>query len=236
MTTQAQAKQSDTPVDEQQVIDYLSGAPDFFIKNSALLTDMTLRHESGSAISLIERQIALLRERNAHFKKTLAEMVDAVHDNRRLNDSLQRLAINLFMADGLDDVIATIDDEIRNKLNIDYFSVRIITEDAALPKQQAERYMYIGDERLAHFSKIIDKKNIQCGEVTTEQAQLFFGLKVDQLGSAAIVPIADTETYALIALGSKDELHYQAHMGTDYLHQLSALVSAAIKAHLSPAA
>ena len=233
MTTQAQAKSDNAPVDEQQVIDYLISTPDFFAKNGDLLADMTLVHESGQAVSLIERQVSLLRERNANFEKKLHEMVDAVHDNQRLNTSLQRLAINLFHVDGLDDIIATIDDEIRNKLDTDFFALRLLTDDPALAANQPKRYVFLGDERLEHFSKIIDSKNIQCGRIVDEQAQMFFDSELEQLGSAAVVPIADAETYGLIGFGSKDEQHYHPGMGTEFLQQLADLVSAAIKPHLN---
>lgn len=232
MTTQANAKQPESLVDEQQVIDFLIANPDFFIPNAYLLTDMNIRHETGAAVSLVERQIALLRGRNAHFENKLNEMVDAVHDNQRLNISLQRLAINLFMVDGLDDIIATIDDEIRNNLNIDFFSIRLITDDIDLIAQQAERYIYVGDERLEDFRATIDEKRTQCGRFTTEQARLFFESDLEKLGSGAVVPIADADTYGMIGLGSRDEQHYHPGMGTDFLQQLSNLVSASIKPHL----
>jgi uncharacterized protein len=232
VTTQANAKQTDSLVDEQQVIDFLIANPDFFLKNTYLLADMDIRHETGSAVSLIERQISLLRERNAHFENKLNEMVDAVHDNQRLNTSLQRLAINLFMVDGLDDIIATIDDEIRNNLSTDFFSIRLITEDESLVEQQPERYLHIDDEGLEDLRITIDEKRIQCGRFTTEQAKLFFEKDFEKLGSGAVVPVADAETYGLIGLGSHDEQHYHPGMGVDFLQQLSSLISASIKPHL----
>lgn len=232
MTNQANAKQTESSVDEQQVIDFLISNPSFFIKNAHLLADMDIRHETGSAVSLVERQISLLRSRNAHFENKLNEMVDAVHDNQRLNTSLQRLAINLFLVDGLDDTIATIDDEVRNQLNIDFFSIVLITDNAKLAEEYADRYVFIDDERLEDFRASIDEKHIQCGRFTTEQAQLFFADDIEKFGSGAVVPIADAKTYGLIGLGSGDEQHYHPGMGTDFLQHLSDLVSAAIKPHL----
>ena len=232
MTNQVSATQNDSVVDEQEVIDYLIATPDFFVNNAYLLTDMVIQHNSGSAVSLIERQVSLLRERNAHFENKLNEMVDAVHDNQRLNISLQRLAINLFRVDGLDDIIATIDDEIRNNLNTDYFGIRLITHDETLVEQQPERYVHTDDERLESFRASTDEKRIQCGRLNTEQAEFFFDADLEQLGSGAVVPIADAEIYGLIGLGSQNEQHYHPGMGTDFLQQLSDLVSAAIKPHL----
>ncbi|MCW9014912.1 MAG: DUF484 family protein [Gammaproteobacteria bacterium] len=232
MTTQAQSKQNEQQLDEQQVIDYLMQNPDFFLRNSLLLADMEIPHETGTAVSLIERQVFLLREKNRHFDQKLREMVDAVHDNQRLNSSLQRLAINLFMNDGLDDVIAMVNNELRNELGTDCSVIRLLTEDKALLEKQPERYLLKSDEQLDSFGKLIDEKRIQCGRMTDEQIAFLFQDDCQIIGSAAVIPLADAETYGVIGLGSKDEQRYHPGMGTDFLQQLADLVSAAMKPHL----
>jgi uncharacterized protein len=232
VTSQAQKKQP-VVVDEQQVIDYLISHPDFFVENSLLLADMKIPHESGMAVSLIERQITLLRNRNEHFETKLREMVDAVHDNQRLNSSLQRLAINLFLNEGLDDIIATVIEELRDELATDFISIRLLTDDKSLVEQQPERYILKGDEVLACFSKLIEEKRIQCGRLTDQQASLLFPGDLDGLGSGAVISIADVDSFGLLGLGSKDDQHYHPGMGTEFLQQLSDLVSAAIKPHLA---
>ena len=232
MTTQAQSKQNDQGVDEQQVIDYLMEHPDFFQQNAPLLADMDIPHEAGGAISLIERQVSVLRQKNKHFEAKLREMVDAVHDNQRLNNSLQRLAINLFMTDGLDDVIATVLDELRNELDSEFTVIRLMSTDRALLKKQAQRYMKADDPQLKSFSRLLDEKRIQCGRLSEEQIHFLFGDEADKVASGAVMPLSDAETFGVLALGSQDPQRYHPGMGTEFLQQLASLVSAAIKPHL----
>ena len=61
MTT---AKKTKRTLTAQQVMAYLGEHPDFFQDKDQLLTQMRIQHERGSAISLVERQMAVLRERN----------------------------------------------------------------------------------------------------------------------------------------------------------------------------
>lgn len=232
MTTQAQSKQNDQQLDEQQVVDYLMQNPDFFQRNSLLLADIEIPHESGTAVSLIERQVSLLRDKNRHFEEKLREMVDAVHDNQRLNNSLQRLAINLFMTDSLDDVIATVNHELRHELGTDCTAIRLFSRDADLLKSQPERYMDREDAHLQTFDKVIEEKRIQCGRLDKDQIEFLFEDDCALVQSGAVIPIADAETYGLIGLGSEDAQRYHPGMGTEFLQQLSNLVSAAIKSHL----
>ena len=232
MTTQVQSKQADQAVDEQQVIDYLMEHPEFFKENAPLLADMDIPHEAGGAVSLIERQVSVLREKNKHFEAKLREMVDAVHDNQRLNNSLQRLAINLFMVDGLDDVIATVLDELRNELDSEFTVIRLMTDDPGLLKKQAQRYIKSDDAPLQSFSRLLDEKRIQCGRLTEDQIHYLFGEQADKVASGAVMPLSNADTFGILALGSQDEQRYHPGMGTEFLQQLASLVSAAIKSHL----
>lgn len=232
MTTQAQSKDNDQGLDEQQVIDYLMTHPDFFKQNAPLLVDMEIPHEAGGAVSLIERQVSILREKNRHFEDKLREMVDAVHDNQRLNHSLHRLAINLFMVDGLDDVIGTVMEELRSQLDSEFTVIKLITDDKSLLKNQPARYIKRNDSQLELFSRLIDEKRIQCGRLSESQIHFLFGEEANKVASGAVVPLCNADTFGILALGSQDEQRYHPGMGTEFLQQMSDLVSAAIQHHV----
>lgn len=213
---------------EQQVIDYLIEHPDFFDENSVLLSDMTIRHAPGGAVSLIEHQVKVLREKNQHFEEKLHEMVDAVHENQRLNMSLHRLACNLMSADGLDDILGVIDDELRHKLSTDFLTVRLFSEDDESLEQRPERFLAVNEATQRMFKKQLEDKKIQCGRIDDAQLIQLFGDDAEAIGSAAVVPLANTSTFGVLAVASGNEQHYHPGMGVDFLQQLSDLISAAL--------
>ena len=237
VNNQAENKEQVPLPTEQQVVDYLMACPDFFLQHSLLLNELEIPHESGDAVSLVERQVSVLRERNQHFEEKLREMVDAVHDNQRLHVSLNRLAVNLFDADSLDDILGVVDDELRHKLGTDFVYFRLHSEnrssdDGAANDGLAHTYVDRDDEVLQTFSALIDKNRIQCGHFTEEQiGQLFWG-DASEVASAAIIPISDAGIFGLIALGSRDAERYHAGMGTDFLSSLADLIGAAMRSHL----
>ncbi len=217
--------------EEQQVVDYLMANPDFFLQHSPLLNDLEIPHESGTAVSLVERQVSVLREKNQHFEEKLRDMVDAVHDNQRLHVSLHRLAVNLFDADSLDDILGVVDDELRHKLGTDFVYFRLYSEGIT---SDDESYTYVekDDQVLQAFSVLIEKNRIQCGHFNQEEvAQLFFG-DAPEVASAAIIPVLIPGTRGLIILGSCDEQRYHAGMGTDFLRSLADLIGAAMRSQL----
>ena len=237
MTKQANSsvKQSEnvTLADESQVVDYLISNPDFFLEHATLLNDLKLQHESGKAISLIERQVSVLREKNQYFETKLSEMVDAVHDNQRLHVSMQRLAINLFAADSLDDVLGIVDDELRHKLGTDFVAFRLVTEvSQASAESRRSSYVAQDDAILQDFSASIESKKIQCGRLSNEQLTALFADDAGDVKSAAVIPVSDAGIRGVIALGSDDEQRYHPGMGTDFLSSLADLISAALIAQL----
>ena len=49
-------------ISSEEVVEYLKENPDFFNLNPESLNQINLKHESGDAISLIEKQIIELRK------------------------------------------------------------------------------------------------------------------------------------------------------------------------------
>src|SRR5690625_5729921 len=69
------------------VADYLKNHPGFFQARDDLLLSLELTHpHGGAAISLLERQVSILRERNMAMRERLASLVDNARRNDRLFD------------------------------------------------------------------------------------------------------------------------------------------------------
>ncbi len=217
---------------EQQVVDYLNGHPNFFLRHASLLNDLKVPHESGGAVSLVERQVSVLRDKNQHFEEKLQEMVEAVHENQRLHISLLRLAINLFDAGSLDDILGVVDDELRHKLGADFVYFRLYDESLSASHMQGHTYVAKNDRVLQIFSVLIDKSRVQCGNFTQEQISLLFMDDANKIESAALIPISVSGIYGVIALGSRDSRRYHIGMGTDFLNSLAELIGSAMRAQL----
>ena len=61
------------PIDlsEDQVREYLKENGDFLQRNPDLLDHLHVSHASGSAVSLVEKQVSVLRERNMEMRHRL---------------------------------------------------------------------------------------------------------------------------------------------------------------------
>ena len=82
-------------IDEKAVANYLRQHPDFFVSNTSLLAELALPHKTGAAISLIERQVDVLRDQNRRYRNQLQELIQIARDNDGLIEQLQRLTLTL---------------------------------------------------------------------------------------------------------------------------------------------
>ena len=95
-STSAVAGQKAEPmIDDQTVLDYLRNRPDFFRAHPALLAELDLPHASGGAVSLIERQVAILRERSISSRHKLGELIEIAKDNDKLFEQTRELVLQL---------------------------------------------------------------------------------------------------------------------------------------------
>src|SRR5262249_50100746 len=80
---------------EDAVMQYLRDNPDFFGRHPMLLTDLSLPHDTGQAISLVERQVAILRERNIDMRRRLNHLVGAANTNDTLYEKTRRFTLEM---------------------------------------------------------------------------------------------------------------------------------------------
>jgi uncharacterized protein YigA (DUF484 family) len=217
---------------EQQLLELLKDYPDILVRNPALLADLEVPHETGKAVSLIERQVGVLRDRLQAFDKRLRELMDNARSNQRLAESRHRLAINLLGAHDLDDVISIVLDELGNELGADFAIIRLFTEDEARLGDKPELFIDTATDELRSFSTMLDNRKPVCGRCTEEQNTFLFGDQADQIGSAAVIPLVAGEKLGLLGLGSRDERRFSIAMGTEFLGHIGELVSAALAVHL----
>ena len=217
---------------EQQLLELIKDCPDILVRHPSLLAELQVPHETGGAVSLIERQVGVLRERLQLTDKRLRELMDIARSNERLADSRQRLAINLLGARDLDDVISIVLDELGNELGADYAVVYLLTDDQGRLSEKPELFVDANTEALKSFSTMLDNRKPICGRSTAEQNAFLFGSEADQVASAAVIPLVAGGRLGLLALGSKDENRFTIAMGTEFLAQIGELVSAALAVQL----
>lgn len=215
-----------------EIISLLRENPDILQRHPELLAELEIAHQTGSAISLIERQVSVLRQQLTVQEDRLCDLMSVAKDNQRLADSRHRLAINLFAAHDLDDVISIVLDTMTDELAADYAVIKLFSNDEKQIEQSPDRYVSNNDESLSAFKTMLEQKNTVCGKATAEQNSFLFADDAERIQSAAIIPLVSGANLGLIGLGADDGERFNAAMGTEFLSKIGELISASLALHL----
>ena len=105
---------------EDAVARYLEEHPDYFQRHPELLARITLMHAvGGRAVSLIERQVQVLRDQSRNLQRQLRELLGNARDNDALTDRLHRLALAMVDGRTLDDALDAAGDILRQEFQFD---------------------------------------------------------------------------------------------------------------------
>ncbi|MDX1250899.1 MAG: DUF484 family protein [Gammaproteobacteria bacterium] len=247
MSTQHKHEQADVPAaTDASVAHYLRAHPDFFSAHPEVLTDMVVPHPSGAAISLIERQVAALREQNRKLKRQLQELVQIARDNDRLGERMQRLTLALMECTSLEEVFIALHDGLRNDFHADAVVLRLMVKPGqpigpgqieALPDAL---FTDPDDPAWGAFRGVLKGAKPLCGVLNAVQLHHLFGDEAATISSAVLIPLTTPATSAslmpsigLLAIGSHDAERFHAGMGTHFLDQMSELISCAIRPYLA---
>lgn len=232
MSTQTQEKEEELLATDLQLVSLLKSNPDILMRHPELVVDLEVPHQSGAAVSLIERQVSSLREKTLKTEEKLRLMIGGAQDNDRLAQSRHRLAVNLLNARDLNDVTSTIHDELGNELKADFVSIKLFSDNDELKQNDPNLFVDSSGESINCFSTMLKHKNPVCGRGSEEQKEFLFGKDAKDIKSAAIIPLTAGADLGLLGLGGRDETKFQLNMGTDFLRQLGELISASLAVHL----
>jgi uncharacterized protein len=215
-----------------QLIGLLRDNPDILNRHPELLSVLEVSHNSGEAVSLIERQVAVLRQQIIAQEKQLLELVDVARDNDRLADIRHQLAVDLLTSHDVADVINIVLDAFKTALNADHAVIKLFSEDKNLLEQAPGLYVDKNDDALTAFKTMMQHKNTVCGKSTEEQKNYLFDDQASSIKSVAIIPLVAGANLGLVGLGANDMARFSSSKGTDFLSRIGELISASLAVHL----
>ena len=218
---------------DASVADYLQTYPDFFERNSTLLTKLRLPHlrDAGATVSLVERQVEVLRERNQSLERKLKELVDVARANDALADRIHRLSQRLIRAHTLLETINAIETSLREDFDAMHSVLLLFLEEARALEPEAGRFLRTGDAAGADvktFESLLQSGKPRCGQVRDAQRDYLFGKDSVEIGSVALTPLGPKGELGILAIGASDAQRFHPAMSTEFLSRIGELVTYAL--------
>ncbi|GGC69803.1 DUF484 family protein [Marinobacter halophilus] len=223
--TEQTARQKAGELTGDQVADYLRTNPDFFVDQDELLRSLTLPHDSGRAISLVERQVHLFREQRDTLRHELVELVSIARHNDRLFEKSKRLLMQVIEAKTLNDMAAAIDDSIRGDFGLDAATVLLFSDEES--PGQAEGALHIVDSREARerLGALLEGDRAVCGQFRESEREFLFPDRDEPIASVALVPLRHDGLVGVFAVGSCEPGYFDQSMGSLFLSYISDTLS-----------
>lgn len=234
MTTREAHGMAANGMDEQSIATYLQHNPDFFERHQALLTRLRVPHaRGGSTISLVERQIEVLRERHAALEGKLSELVSVARANDALAEKLHHFTRKLLRASSRAQAVARIESSLREDFDAFHCVLVLIGEFPDLAPQRFVRTVVREDAGLKSFETLFASGKPRCGQVRDTQREFLFGPDSNDIGSVALVPLLRSGkgsspgaagVLGVLALGSADRDRFHPGMSTEFLGRMADLI------------
>jgi uncharacterized protein YigA (DUF484 family) len=220
-------------LNDSSVGDYLQTYPDFFERNSQLLTKLRLPHlrDAGATVSLVERQIEVLRERNQSLERKLKELVDVARANDSLADRIHRLSQRLIRAHSLLESINAVETSLREDFDAMHSVMVLFLEEARALQPEAGRFLRIGhpaDDDIKTFESLLTSGKPRCGQVRDAQRDYLFGKDAIAIGSVALTPLGQKGSLGILGIGASDTERFHPGMSTEFLSRIGELVTYAL--------
>ena len=208
---------------EQQVVRYLENNPDFFKHHQALLQELHIPHQRAGAVSLVERQTALLRQQNRELHSQLGELIEAARHNDLQFDKTRRLVINLLEAHTLDEAIIAVEEGLCQDFNGDVVQLIMFSDSNTL---EANNLKVISKaEADPQMANLIESDWAICGSLTDKEREFLFNDHAGKVLSAAAVPLVKGNPIGLLAIGSFESNYFHSSMGTLFLNYIGEILS-----------
>ena len=209
------------PLSADDVAQFLAQNPDFFQSHPDALLHLSLPHGSGEAVSLIERQVGLLRERNEKLTGQLQQLVKVATDNEALMHRLHELTLELMSIGDLDGFFRRLCEVLQQEFEADALSISLFDCKSPTADDLPVSYRERDDQELQPLRAQLDKGESSCGRLNRTKLELLFPEHVQWVQSTALIPIGQQ---GLMAIGSSDPARFYPGMGTLFLDLLARVI------------
>ena len=213
----------------KEVADYLILNPNFFKENPEVLNSIEIVHDSGAAVSLIQRQVELLRTDYNSTTDKLMELLANAKNNDDIFILTKKLILDLIDASNIEEITFLLEKRFKKDFGADESRLMFFTEsNKNIPKGRIKNPVESAD-RLAGLMKPGESFY---GEVKQDITQFIFNDET-AIKEVALISITSNTLKGMIALGSARQGKYTENKDTLFLDFVAEVVSGLIDNHNS---
>ncbi|ERP91781.1 hypothetical protein Q670_01075 [Alcanivorax sp. P2S70] len=215
-----------SPANADQVAAYLRDNPEFFEQRPELLELLRLPDSKGEAVSLLERQASILRERNTELRDRLNGLLDVARENDHLFDKTRRLTLALLEARGAEKLFRNLLTSLGDDFRCDRVSLMLYDREVPILGDLRNQIRCVDSNALPQaLNHLLRNGKAVCGAMRQEEMDALFKEHATDIRSAAMVPLEYQGRLGLLAIGSKSAMHFRSSLGTLFITHIGQVLS-----------
>jgi uncharacterized protein YigA (DUF484 family) len=215
---------SSIEINAEQAEQFLRQHPEFFAGREELLAQMHIpQANTGAAVSLVERQVGVLRERNVELRERLNGLLSIARDNDIIFEKTRALVLALLESRDVAALSAAVSRSLLDDFGMAAYSLTLF-DGAGIAAPAAVRVVDATDAE-AQVGGLVKGSRVVCGVLRPEELRFVFGDGADAVGSAAIVPLVFDGQIGLLSIGSRDPQHFKSGMDTLFVGHIGDVLA-----------
>jgi uncharacterized protein len=218
-------------LNDRQVAAYLLSNPEFFVDRDSLLLKIQVPHKSKGTISLVEKQLDVIRDRQKEIKKQLKEFVDNAERNKEIFDKSRKLILSMIAAKRSSEFFSALEKGLKrdfkskaNSLVVFGKAKQINHFTSQIPAESAKKYA----------GALIQRKAPSLGMLRPREQDFLFRGQSEKVKSAAVLPIRDKNKHlGILAIGSSDPKYFTPDMDAIFISFIAEALGKLLPQHLT---
>ena len=228
-TSDTRANPNGSP-DAEAVARFLLDHPSFLEDHPELLSSMQLSHQSGGrTVSLMERQVDVLRQRYKALELRLADLLRHGEENDAITNRLHQWTRPLLLVRDPADLPDRITQGLHERFAVPQVALRLWGVGATGANLSGRDWAEPVDGSIQAWADA--NRTPHCGPRTDQGAAVWFEDRGASTRSMAMMSLrvgASAHAFGLLALGSADVNRFDPAMGTAFLERIAEIASAAL--------
>ena len=208
-------------LNDQQILDYLRANPDFFQQHATAIAELSLSHESGNAVSLIEHQVAILRDRNMTMRRRMNELLQAARSNDEIFAKTRSLNLALLEVNSwheLNEVLAT---HVLVDFEADFVCAHLAAANLVLALDHIQHH--VEEVPCLHLQ---NGSEAVCTVLRQDELHKLFPMSDhDETGSAGVLKLKVQQGSGVLCIGSRSPTRFAKNMDTLFVQYIADILA-----------
>ena len=215
---------------DKEVAAYLLANPDFFFVMDRLLLKIQVPHKSKGTISLVEKQLDVIRDRQKKTRRQLKEFVENAERNKEIFDKSRKLILSMMAAKQSSEFFAALEKGLKRDFGCKANSLVVFGKPkqinhftSRIPAESARKYV----------GALMQSKVPTLGTLRPREQDFLFRDQSEKVKSAAVLTIRDKNKHlGMLAIGSSDMEYFTPDMDTLFINFIAETLGKLLPQHL----